>query len=250
MDQSVIGPDKGARLKTKGVEAVDKALKILSLFDSRTTELTLGEISARTGLVKSSVLRLMVSLQNAGYVVLTQDKRYAVGVEAFRVGRIYQQTFNLEAVVRPVLKDMVRATGESGSFFRREGRKRVCVFREDTDQLLREHIAEGDAVEIGKGAAGHVFVKCERISGDRIATAEELALLPEIAIGERAPGIAGLSVPVFSLDAGMIGALTLSGPMIRFDADRIETMKPVLLRAGARITHALRGRFYDGMALD
>ncbi|APZ52206.1 IclR family transcriptional regulator [Salipiger abyssi] len=233
------------KLKTKGVEAVDKALRILSLFDSRSPTLSLGEISERSGLVKSSALRLLISLQNAGYITMTTDKRYAVGVEAFRIGQVYQHSLRLEEVIRPVLEDLVRKTGESGSFFRREGNMRVCLFRADTHQPLREHVAEGDAVEIGKGAAGHVFMTYGALAGDVPAGADDLARLPDVSIGERGPGIAGMSAPIFAVGQGMIGALSLSGPSLRLTEERITEMKPHVLAAAATICTRLGSPFYD-----
>lgn len=232
-------------LKTKGVEAVDKALRILTLFSSQSPILSLHEISLKAGLVKSSTLRLLVSLQNAGLLSMTSDRRYAVGIEAFRIGSVYQRTFNLDSIMRPALKELVQRTGESVSFFRREGDMRVCIFREDTDAPLREHIAEGDAVPIGKGAAGHVFLTYGDHDGMQPATATELALLPMVTIGERGPDIAGMSVPIFALERGMIGALTLSGPATRFTPEKIEEMKPVLLRSAAGISRAMRSPFYE-----
>ncbi len=236
------------QLKTKGVEAVDKALRVLSLFGAGSTSLSLGDISERTGLVKSSVLRLMISLQAAGYVTLTPERRYAVGVEAFRVGQIYQSSLRLEHVIRPVLRQLVQQTGESGSFFRREGDMRVCLFREDTAQPLREHVAEGDAVAIGRGAAGHVFLDFQEYRGDVPAGAAGLARLPEVSVGERGPGLAGLSAPVFSIEGGMIGALTLSGPSVRLTDARIEEMKPFVLAAAAQISKVLGSPFYRDLA--
>lgn len=232
------------RLKTKGVEAVDKALRVLSLFDNREPVLTLGEISERTGLVKSSVLRLLVSLQNAGYLTITQDKRYTVGAEAFRIGRVYQQNFNLETIIRPTLKKLVKTCGESASFFRREGRMRVCLFREDSHQPLREHVAEGDAVAVDKGAAGHVLTDYQEIRGDQPASDELLAALPIVSLRERGPGIAGMSVPIFGVEGNLLGALSLSGPVTRFTPQQIGVMQPWLMNAAAEINRKLRAPFY------
>lgn len=233
------------RLKTKGVEAVDKALRILSLFDSRTSILSLHEISSRSGLVKSSALRLLVSLRDAGFVAMMPDKRYTVGAEAFRISCAYRQNLGLEELIRPALRRLVSATGESGSFFRREGHRRICLFREDTDQLLREHVAEGDAVEVNKGAAGHVFEEFENEDGDRPADTDRLMALPIVSLGERGPGIAGISAPVFALDQGLIGALALSGPRTRFTEARIEQMKPLVVQSARDVSKALRSPFYD-----
>ncbi|MBT9385380.1 IclR family transcriptional regulator [Pseudooceanicola sp. CBS1P-1] len=245
MEDQKSGYQAPAPLKTKGVEAVYKALRILSLFDSSSKRLTLGDISQRTGLVKSSVLRLLVSLQSAGYLRMTPDKAYVVGPEAFRVGRIYQSTFNLEGEIRPVLKRLVAATGESASFFRREGQKRVCLYREDTNQLLREHIAEGDAVDIDKGAPSHVFIEYDMMRGDQPAPLDILEELPVISIGERGPGIAGLSVPIFGADGDMLGALTVSGPASRLTAAKIDEIQPLLMNGAATCCASLGARFYE-----
>jgi DNA-binding IclR family transcriptional regulator len=237
--------DQQSMLKTKGVEAVDKALRILSLFSGQDPILSLHEISLKAGLVKSSTLRLLVSLQNAGLLTMTADRRYTIGIEAFRIGSVYQKTFRLDTVLRPAMKELVQRTGESASFFRREGEMRVCLFREDTSAPLREHIAEGDAVPIGKGAAGHIFLFYGDRSGMEPANGADLQKLPLVSVGERGPDIAGIAAPIFAADIGMLGALALSGPVTRFTAEKIEAMKPMLVQTAADVSRAMRSPFYE-----
>ncbi len=236
-------------LKTKGVEAVDKALHILSLFTTETPRLTLGEISQRSGYVKSTALRLLISLQTAELVMTGPDRTYMVGPQAFRLGHLYQRGLRLEPIVRPVLRALVLRTGESGSFFRREGNMRVCLFREDSSQVLREHVPEGEAVGLDKGAAGHVLTEFADVDGTRPATSVQLARLPVVALGERGPDIAGIAAPVFSADQGLMGALALSGPRTRFTPDAIAEMKPLVMQAAGELTRALAGSFYHGASV-
>lgn len=242
-----IGPDMGTspKLKTNGVEAVDKAFRILALFDLNNVVLSLGEISERSGLVKSSALRLLISLNNAGLVRLTPDKRYAIGAEALRIGRVYQKGFRLEEIVRPVLKKLVARSGESSSFFRRDGNFRICLYREDTNQILREHLREGDAIELGKGAASHVFLELENFDGEMPAGLDVLQELPVVAIGERGAGLVGISAPVFAVGEGMVGALVLSGPEARLTSAKIHQMKSIVLHAAKDLTRTLRSPFYQ-----
>jgi len=232
-------------LKTKGVEAVDKALRIFALFSAETPTLSLGEISQRSGQVKSTAMRLLISLQTAGLVRLTEDRRYTVGAQAFRLGCVYQQTFRLDRIVRPALRELVVRTGESGSFFRREGNRRICLYREDSSQVLREHVPEGEAVELDKGAAGHVLVTFDGVDGDRPATATQLAKLPISAMGERGPDIAGISAPIFATGQGMVGALALSGPRTRFTPDRVEQMEAAVIETARSLSRELGSPFYD-----
>lgn len=236
-------------LKTKGVEAVDKALHILSLFTTETPKLSLGEISQRSGYVKSTAMRLLISLQNAGLVVATSDKNYMVGPQTFRLGHLYQRSLRLEPIVRPVLRALVLRTGESGSFFRREGNIRICLFREDSSQVLREHVPEGEAVGLDKGAPGHVLSEFSDVDGTRPASEGQLSRLPIVSLGERGPDIAGIAAPVFGAAQGLVGAVTLSGPRTRFTPQAIEDMKPLVMQAASDLTGALGGSFYDRLSV-
>ncbi|MCS0494573.1 IclR family transcriptional regulator [Ancylobacter sp. MQZ15Z-1] len=236
-------------LKTKGVEAVDKALHILSLFTADTPKLSLGEISQRSGYVKSTAMRLLISLQQAGLVVMQPDKSYMVGPQTFRLGHLYQRSLRLEPVVRPVLRALVLRTGESGSFFKREGNMRVCLFREDSSQVLREHVPEGEAVGLDKGAPGHVLSEFSDVDGTRPASDAQLARLPIVSLGQRGPDIAGIAAPVFGAAQGLVGAVTLSGPRTRFTPEVIEDMRPLVLEAARELTRALAGSFYDDLSV-
>src|SRR5688500_11732278 len=63
----------------EGVAAVDRALSILdALTDDR---VSLAELSKRTGLYKSTVLRLMKSLEKGGYALRTSDGMYRLGAK-------------------------------------------------------------------------------------------------------------------------------------------------------------------------
>lgn len=236
-------------LKTKGVEAVDKALHILSLFTTDSPKLSLGEISQRSGYVKSTALRLLISLQNAGLIVATADKNYMVGPQTFRLGHLYQRSLRLEPIVRPVLRALVLRTGESGSFFRREGNIRICLFREDSSQVLREHVPEGEAVGLDKGAPGHVLSEFSDVDGTRPASEGQLGRLPIVSLGERGPDIAGIAAPVFGAAQGLVGAVTLSGPRTRFTPQAIDDMKPLVMQAASELTGALGGSFYDRLSV-
>lgn len=223
-----------------GVESVDRALSIVGCFQAGDHALSLTEIAARTGLYKSTILRLTVSLEKAGYLVRHQDKSYRLGPELMRLGGLYQRSLRLEDHVRPVLRQLMRETGESASFFRREGAWRICAFREDSTQAIRDHVHEGDRLPLDRGAAGHVLT---RFAGQ--GSAADFAALPLLSFGERESETGAAAVPVFSQRDGLIGALTLSGPLTRFTGERVAVMAPLLLAAGSRLSETLGGHYPD-----
>lgn len=224
-----------------GVEAVDRAFRILACFSERQETLSLTALSAQTGFYPSTILRLCESLQRAGFLVRLADKSFALGAETIRLGSLYRRRFHLERHVRPVLSQLVERTGESASYFRREGASRVCLFRVDSPFPIRDHIEEGDVLALDKGAAGHVLTEFADPTAD---ISKLLSALPLFSFGERHAETAAAAVPVFSGQDGLIGALSLSGPLNRFTEDALATMKIALKQAGAALSATLGGHQY------
>lgn len=233
-------------VKTKPVDAALRALKILKVFNHRTPQLTLSQISQQCGMVKSTTLRMLLSLVEEGFITVDIDKRYMLGPEVFRLGSCYAGSFELEPHIRPVMKTLVEQTGECVSFFQRVGDKRMCLFRENSHQVLREHVAEGDTVVLDRGAAGRVLLDFAGFNGDHRSQPGILDSLPYVSHGERDAGIGGLAAPVFSGFKGLLGAITISGPVSRLTPERIRELRKSVFSAAAQISAELGARFYVG----
>ncbi len=221
--------------KTGGVDAVDRALAILATFSAGREQQTLAQLAAETGLYKSTILRLARSLELAGYLHRNAGGQFSLGPQPLRLAAIYRRGLRLEDRVRPILRSLVDETGESASFFRPEGERRLCLFREETRRAIRDHILEGDLLPLDKGAAGHVIRQ-----GRRASSASAIA--PVVSRGERDPEIAALAAPVFG-ETGLAGALTLSGPVGRFDDERVAAMTERLIEQAQSLTAMLGGRW-------
>ncbi|TIQ68401.1 MAG: IclR family transcriptional regulator, partial [Mesorhizobium sp.] len=76
---------------TNGVAALDRAIVILDAFATADRSLSLAEIAARTGLYKSTILRLANSLLRGQLLERLDDGRYRVGPATFRLGALYQR---------------------------------------------------------------------------------------------------------------------------------------------------------------
>ncbi|WP_158746371.1 IclR family transcriptional regulator [Acidisphaera sp. L21] len=227
--------------RASGVDAVNRALSLLTCFNEGETSVSLTRLSELTGLYKSTVLRLAASLEQAGYLVRQSDKTYGLGAELMRLGSLYARSFRLEGHVRPVLKTLLRQTGESSSFFAKAGHQRVCLFREDSLHGIRDHIHEGDLLSLQKGAAGHVLQRFEQILGDPGGLRMALSALPERSFGERDAETAAMAVPVFAAGPRLAGALSLSGPITRFGEDNSTKMAAPLLQAARALSDRLGG---------
>ena len=223
-------------LAESGVAAVDKALAILRLFSSQNNALSLIQIAEATGLYKSTTLRMLASLSNALLVMKRSDGMYVLGPAIASLNAAYQQHQSLETLVIPVLEQLMKTTQESAAFHVRQGDKRLCLYRVDSKQALRDHIRVGDLLPIDKGAGGKVLRAFEGAPGKANNLIRE-AMVLAIA-GDRVKEISGISSPVFSTE-GLIGVITLTMPTYRFDPKQASIVKA----SAKKLTELLGGQF-------
>jgi DNA-binding IclR family transcriptional regulator len=218
-----------------GAAAVDRALSVLNCYRGDDTTLALSELAVRTGLYKSTLLRLIASLEHACLVRRHADGRYGLGPGLARLNAVYVRSFSLESIVMPVLRRLVAATRESAAYHIRQGDRRLCLFRVDSPQPVRDNIRAGDLLPLERGAGGRVLMAFSGSRGARYAQIRREGFL--VAVGDRVPELAGISAPVFDVDAQIAGAVTLTMPTPRLDR---KDVAPVLA-AARELTTALGG---------
>jgi DNA-binding IclR family transcriptional regulator len=222
-----------------GVAAVDRAFAILAAFDVGSNSLPLAEIARRTGLYKSTILRLMSSLERAGFIRRLGDGQYAVGPEPLRLAQVYQTSFRLRDVIYPLLESLSLASGETSSFYVRENDTRVVLFRVEPKRAVRVALHEGARFSLNVGASGKVLRAFAGTSDPMLGIVREQFWATSF--GERDAETAAVSVPVFNAAYDLTGAMTLSGPAERFSQEKVATACGLLLEAAAKATLALGG---------
>ncbi|MBN8818508.1 MAG: IclR family transcriptional regulator [Sphingomonas sp.] len=216
-----------------GVAAVDRAFDILNAFQRDKAVLTLAEISRITGLYKSTILRLMGSLEKYGFIWQRADGTYQLGPGVLRLASIFQDSFSLREFVEPILEELVEATGEGATFFIRDGDEQVCLFRVDGRHSIRDYnIRLGDRQPLNNGAASTIF--------RRFGEAPLLALNPDNFVAESFGNVdaemAALATPIFGSNHAFLGALTMSGPLVRFNEAYARSIMPLQIAASIRLS--------------
>jgi len=232
-----------------GAAAVDRALTLLGAFRQGDRALTLGELAERTQLYKSTALRLLASLEHAGLLQKqADDGRYALGPEVARLHGLYAASFSLETVVMPVLRELVAATGESAAYHVRQKQGdswvRLCMYRVDSPQVLRDHVKAGDLLPADRGAGARVLIafsqdaealaasnaRKERVRYAQIRTDGYVAL-----VGDRTAELAGVSAPVFHADGTLAGAVTLTMPTHRYHERQVAPVREAAARLNGHV---------------
>ena len=220
-----------------GVAAVDRALTIL---DALTDEkVTLAEISKRTGLYKSTVLRLAKSLERFGFVRRSDDGGYRLGPKVLHLGSLYQRHFNTTAIVPPVLRHLVDDLQEGASFYIADGDQQVVLHRIDASRAVRDLVHEGDRSPMTNGASGHVLRAFDGARGERFDRIREA--MYAASYGEREAEIAAVAAPVFGHGNRIVGALSVSGPRYRIEALGEGEIVPVLFKHAQELTRLFGG---------
>jgi DNA-binding IclR family transcriptional regulator len=238
--------DGSSHPEARGVAAVERAFAVLSAFRSGDRGLTLAELAARTGLYKSTILRLCESLIRHSYLQRLDDGRYQIGPAPFMLGALYQRSLRVSDIIPPILRELAEQTGEGVSFYTLQGDARVCLFKVDSKHSIRQHEHEGDVLPLDRGSSGRVLAA---FSG----MASELSEMTRrqhyyISIGDRDPDLVGISTPVFGAGQRLIGALTLGGPRTRVSPELLLEARSTMLKASIRATVSLGGNSDSLMA--
>lgn len=222
-------------MEERGVDALERAFKLLECFDRQGEPLSLAELSRRSGLYKSTILRIAVSMDRYGYMVRQSDGRFRLGPTLWRLGSQYLTQFDLAELIRPELKVLVEATTETASYFVREGNTRVCLYRQNSPRAVRHHLVEGQRLPLEVGAIGKLFrAYCDDLEGDPAICEAGYATSQ----GERDPDIAAVAVPILDSTGKIRGAMSVSGLITRFNETKRAAALPILRRSAARLSRA------------
>jgi DNA-binding IclR family transcriptional regulator len=219
------------------VIAVTRAMAILDAFQAGESTLTLGELSRRTGLHKTTVLRIARTMAATRYLVQMDNGSWRLGPGAGWLGARYQTVFGQTESIEPVLRDLSRVTGESAAFYVREGSSRSCVVRVDGPQTIRHHVRMGEILPVNRGAIGRVLLAFSGEPGELYERIRRAGF--HETRGERDPQVASVAFPVFGLNQRLIGCIAVLGPIDRFTRKACAKHVLALRRAASRLSYEM-----------
>jgi DNA-binding IclR family transcriptional regulator len=221
------------------VAAVDRALSILLAFQGSEGGLSLASLAERTGLYKSTILRIIGSLEIHQFVQRVPSGEYKLGPILYQLGAVYQHSLQLEDFVVPMLRKLVKSTTESASFYVPANGARLCLYRVDSPHTVRDHVRSGDTLPLDRGAGGHVLRTFSN-PASRVRSRKGRRFVVAT-FGERQIDTAAVAAPVFGVGNGLVGALSVSGPTTRFTGTAVSMIAAELLAAAKQLSRDLGG---------
>src|SRR4029077_14155944 len=132
-------------------------------------------------------------------------------------------------------------TGESAQLYVREGDQRVCVVTHERPTGLRDTVPLGAVMPLTRGSGGRVLLAWaddrDRFEVDPDVLAAVRAAGWAATVGEREPGVASVSAPVY-IGGAVVAALGVRGPAERLGPDPGSRFAARVLAAAADLARA------------
>src|SRR3984957_19536823 len=120
-----------------GVRSARRALDLLELFDGQRQSWSVGALVDACGLPKTTVIRLLATLEERGLLWHRRDGAITVGPGLLRWAGLARSTWEFPEAVVQVMSDLSHQCGETVNLYVRNGTARVCVAQRDGPQSLR-----------------------------------------------------------------------------------------------------------------
>jgi DNA-binding IclR family transcriptional regulator len=227
------------------VAVLDKAVAILRAVADEPA--SLAELVVRTELPRATAHRLATALEAHRLLRRTAAGAWAPGPALAELGRGGTDLSELAGRHLTGLRD---TTGESAQFYVRDGGSRICIAAAERSHGLRDTVPVGARLPLTAGSAAHAllaFAPAEEVTALLPAASFTARTLLDVrrrgwahSVAEREPGVASLSAPVRDGAGGVLGAVSISGPVERLGRRPSPEVVSAVLEAAVAISRAAR----------
>lgn len=243
-------------------QSLDRGLRILDEIAAGRT--TLGEMSESLGVHKSTVLRLLVTLQQHHFVHREDAHHYALGRRLFDLAAFALESREVIALARPAMRRLQHAAGHSVYLATYETEEGVVVVVEVAAGRgpFQMAVRVGEALPLHATASGKTLaaalpedelgailaraplqVFTARTIGDAESLNAELAKVTAsgfaLELAEHEDYINAVAAPVRDSNGRVVAAIALTAPLVSLDARGLTAFTPQLLAACDEVSRGL-----------
>lgn len=236
-------------------------MNILRLFEDFDA-LSLNEILELTGSPKTTVLRMISSLQEMGFLSKRKDRKYMLGLSLLHYGQLVVQRLDYRKIALPMMYELRDKINEAVNLAIPDGEEVMYVEKVDTSQMVRVYVQVGRRAPYYAGADPRILlafmeenklnsyletVKLTKIASRTITDKETLRKVLEsckqlgysISFSELEDGAAAIAAPIYNHTGNVVAALSITGPDHRFQKHEEYGLIPLVIQTAARISEAL-----------
>ncbi|MWC29944.1 IclR family transcriptional regulator domain-containing protein [Paenibacillus sp. MMS18-CY102] len=237
------------------VRAVERALDILQCFTAG-TDFGMTEIADRVGLHKSTVHRMLSTLEDRGFVERDPaTERYRLGFRVWELSAHLTSSDDPAVIWLPEMERLRNVLGETVSLYVRDGGERIRIQAVQSNQAVRRVATVGARLPLYVGASSKVLIAFADEATQAEIWGELESIQPAVvnkhmfecqmneirhhgyatSMEEREPGAAAVSAPIFDRHGRLAAALSVSGPSSRLTLELMREIAPTVIEAAARM---------------
>jgi IclR family transcriptional regulator, acetate operon repressor len=238
-----------------GTEAATRVADVLLLFLTEPVQ-GVSAIARNLGLSKAVVHRILQSLESRRLIDYDERTRvYRLGPAIAALGAQALANLDLRTVALPVLRGLARVSGETVTLSALVGSSRIYIDQLVSLKEIKMTVEVGRPFPLHAGASSRAILAFAPEDLRKMILDDELPALTPATIteraeleaslaetartglarsrGERQHGAGSVAAPLFGPHGEVVGAISLCGPVDRFDEDTVERFSP-LVTAGAQ----------------
>lgn len=243
-------------------KTVVKSMQILNLFIDH-ERLSLQEIVLETNLPKTSAHRMVLSLEEMGFLSKDEQGKYGLGLLFLQFGHLVAERLDIRKVALPVMQRLKEELGEAVNLVVRDGDEAIYIEKVDTSERVRVYTQIGRRAPLYGGACPRILLahlpeekqnryvdKVEIVpyAMNTIVDKEELRrVLQEcrdqgysVSHSELENYSSAAGAPIFNHMGELVAGLSVVGPEVRFqDYEHLQKCIEKVKEAAYEISTAL-----------
>lgn len=242
-------------------KTVVRSMDVLNLFLEH-QELTFQEIIELSMIPKTSVYRMLLTLEEMGFVEKGSDSKYRLGLLFLTYGNLVASRLNLRQIAYNIMQELHKELKEAINLIIRQGDETIYIEKVDVYQKVRLYTAIGRKSPLYAGACARVIlsflpdqeietylnqVELEKIATGTITTKEGLLKTINdtrvkgytISHSELEDYTSAIAAPIFDFKGEVIGGLSIAGIEANYQNDNIAFYANKVMNAADEISRKL-----------
>lgn len=242
-------------MSSKISSTVQRAIKIINYLNEARGPQGIKDISENLNISPPITHRLLTTLKMEGMVFQDiNSKKYSLGTVFIDYANKIVTDAPFISLIDPDLVELRNETQETVGLYLLTGIMRMCVVEHESNQEISRRAGVGNRIPLHLGSSGRVILA---FLNEGLQT-KALSILPEeerntlrekletiVTTGysineeELTENVAALSAPIFGAKGKVIGAISISGPVFRWNKESMEQHIPLLLKTAENISKSL-----------
>jgi IclR family KDG regulon transcriptional repressor len=245
------------------VKSLSKALDVLECFSVEQPELGITEICSMLGLYKSNVHNIVATFEKHGYLTKNPlNSKYRLGLNILKLSNIISSTLHERDYIKPHIKQIANETDEIVYYAIMHHKEVLYLDYACTSGTIMETSKMGVMAPVHCTATGKAMLANLSDSDLNGIFTDDFQKFTEWTITnkdimrielektrqrgysidnmEHEYGIKGVGVPILDKRGHAVAAISVSGPSLRFDDNKIEFFAGLLKKHKADIERQLQ----------